>query len=75
MPEFIQNYNFNILYLCLLVLIYKNYEYINIIFNKLCLFDYYSLFIIVNIFGLYIILNNLSFEINIKWSVKFNNIL
>jgi hypothetical protein len=78
MPEFIQNYNFNSLYVCLLVLIYNacksNYEYINIIFNKLCLFNYYSLFIVINMIGLFLILNNLSFEINIKWSVKFNNL-
>ena len=37
MPEFIQNYNFNILYICLLLIMYNiwksNYEYINIILH------------------------------------------
>ena len=43
MPEFNQNYNFNSLYICLLLLIYNilksNYEYINIIFSKLYLLN------------------------------------
>lgn len=44
MPEFIQNYNFNILYICLLLIMYNiwksNYEYINIILSKLYLLNY-----------------------------------
>jgi hypothetical protein len=75
MPEFIQNYNFNSLYICLLLLIYNvwksNYQYINIILTKLYLFNYISFIILINIIGLYIFLKNLSFEVNIKWSIKY----
>jgi hypothetical protein len=75
MPEFNQNYNFNSLYICLLLLIYNvwksNYEYINIIFSKLYLLNYTSFIIIINVIGLYLFLHNLSFEVNIKWSIKY----
>jgi hypothetical protein len=75
MPEFNHSYNFNSLYICLLLVIcniYKsNYEYINIIFSKLYLLNYTSFIIVINIIGLYIFLNNLSFEVNIKWSIKY----
>jgi hypothetical protein len=75
MPEFNQNYNFNSFYVCLLLLIYNiwksNYEYINIIFCKLYLLNYVSFIIIINIIGLYLLLNNLSFEVNIKCSIKY----
>jgi hypothetical protein len=75
MPEFIQNYNFNSLYICLLLLIYNiwksNYEYINIILKKLYLLNYTSLIIVINIIGLYLFLKNLSFELNIKWTIKY----
>jgi len=73
MPEI--NYNFNSLYVCLLLIIYNiwktNYEYINIIVNKLYLLNYTSLIIIINICGLYLILTKISFEINIKCSVMY----
>ena len=75
MPEFIQNYNFNTLYICLLLIIYNiwksNYEYVNIIFLKLYLLNYASLMIVINIIGLYLFLKNVSFEVNIKWSIKY----
>jgi hypothetical protein len=75
MPEFIQNYNFNILYMCLLLIMYNiwtsNYEYINIILSKLYLLNYMSLMIVINIIGLYLFLKNLSFEVNIKWTIKY----
>ena len=75
MPEFIQNYNFNILYICLLLIMYNiwksNYEYINVILNKLYLLNYTSLMIVINIIGLYLFLKNLSFEVNIKWTIKY----
>ena len=75
MPEFIQNYNFNSLYICLLLLIYNvwksNYQYINIILSKLYLFNYTSFMIVINIIGLYLFLKNLSFEVNIKWTIKY----
>jgi hypothetical protein len=76
MPEFNQNYNFNSLYFLLLLFIYNiwnsNYEYINIVLNKLYLLNYISLIIIINIIGLYLILRNLSFEVNIKYTIKYN---
>ena len=75
MPEFIQNYNFNILYICLLLIMYNiwksNYEYINIILHKLYLLNYTSLMIVINIIGLYLFLKNLSFEVKIKWTIKY----
>ena len=75
MPEFIQNYNFNMLYMSLLVIIYNiwksNYEYVNIILSKLYLLNYVSLLILINIIGLYLFLKNVSFEVNITWSIKY----
>ena len=79
MPEFNLNYNFNSLYICLLLLIYNIwqsnddyiYECINIIFSKLYLLNQTSFIIIINIIGLYLFLNNLSFELNFKWSIKY----
>ena len=73
MPEI--NYNFNSLYVCLVLIMYNiwktNYEYINIIINKLYLLNYTSLIIIINVCGLYLILTKISFEINIKYSVMY----
>jgi hypothetical protein len=73
MPEI--NYNFNSLYICLLIIIYNiwetNYEYINIIVNKLYLLNYTSLIIIINIYGLYSILTKISFEVNMKFSIIY----
>ena len=74
MPEF--NYNFNSLYLCLLLLVYNiwisNYYYINIIIEKLYLLNYTSIIITINIIGLYLILQKLNFEININWVIKYD---
>ena len=75
MAEFIQNYNFNSLYICLLLFMYNiwksNYEIINIILSKLYLLNYTSFMIVINIIGLYLFLKNLSFEVNIKWTIKY----
>lgn len=75
MPDFVQTYNINSLYICLLLLVYNiwksNYEYINILLNKIYLLNYTSLFIVINIIGLYIFLKNLSIEVNIKCSIKY----
>lgn len=75
MPEYIQKYNFNMLYICILLIIYNiwksNYEYINIILSKLYLINYMSLMIVINIIGLYLFLKKLSFEVNIKWTIKY----
>ena len=75
MPELIQRYNFNSLYICALLLIYNvcksNYYYINIIFSKIYLLDYNSVIIIINLLAVYLLLKNISFEINIKWTIKY----
>lgn len=75
MPEFIQNYNFNSLYICLLLFMYNiwksNYEIINIIFSKLYLLNYTSFMIVINIIGLYLFLKNVSFEVNLKCTIKY----
>ena len=74
MPDFNQNYNLN-LYIWTLLLIYNiwksNYEYINIILNKIYLLNLTSFIIIINIIGLYLFLKNVSFELNIKCSIKY----
>jgi hypothetical protein len=75
MPEFVQNYNFNSLYVCLLLLIYNiwksNHEFINLLLEKLLLLNFTSFLIVLNTVGIYLFLRNLSFEINIKWSIKY----
>jgi len=75
MPDFIQNYNINSLYICVLLLVYNicksNYDYINIILNKIYLLNYTSFIIVINIIGLYLFLKNVSFEVNIKCSLKY----
>lgn len=49
----------------------SNYDLINIILSKLYLFNYTSFMIVINIIGLYLFLKNLSFEVNIKWTIKY----
>ena len=75
MPDFVQIYNINSLYICLLLLVYNlcksNYEYINIILNKLYLFNYTSFIIVINIIGLYLFLKKLSLEVTIKCSLNY----
>ena len=75
MPDFIQNYNINSLYVCFILLGYNiwkyNFEYINIILHKLYLLNYTSVIILINVVGLYYFLKNVSFEVNIKCSVKY----
>jgi hypothetical protein len=75
MPDFIQNYNINSLYICLLLLVYNvyksNYDYINIILHKIYLLNSTSFIIVINMIGLYLLLKNLSFEVNIRCSLKY----
>ena len=75
MPEFIQNYNFYSLYISLLLITYNiwkyYYDYVNIILSKLYLLNYAPIMIVINIIGLYLFLKNLSFEVNIKWTIKY----
>ena len=76
MRDFNMKFNFNSLYVCILLLLYNilrdNYSYLLILFNKLYLLNYYSFLIFINICGLYFILLKLSFDfsINIKWSIN-----
>jgi hypothetical protein len=76
MPDFFQQYQFNSLSVCVLLFIYNiwksNYEYIYLLWNKLILLDYTSLIIIINIIGIYLFLKNLTFEINIHFTIKHN---
>jgi hypothetical protein len=75
MPEFIQIYNFYSLYISLLLITYNiwkyYYDYVNIILSKLYLLNYAPIMIVINIIGLYLFLKNLSFEVNIKWTIKY----
>ena len=75
MADFVQNYNIDSIYICLLLLLFNswssNYEYINIILQKLYLLNYTSFMIVINIIGLYLFLKNILFEINIKCSIKY----
>ena len=78
MPEYNQyyNYNFSSFYICALLFFYNiwksNYEYVNIIFAKLYLLNYTSLVILINVIGLYLLLNKLTFDVTVKWTVKYN---
>jgi hypothetical protein len=77
MPEQYQHYNykFNSLYICGLLIIYNiyqsNYDFINLIYKKIILLDFISLFLIINIIGIYLLLQNLSFEIDLKFSIRY----
>jgi hypothetical protein len=66
MIEFNQLYNINSFYIFIIGFIYTNYKYINIIFDKLCVFNNISIIIMLNIIGLFLFLKYLKFEINIK---------
>jgi hypothetical protein len=80
MTEFIQNYNFNSLFVLSIVLLYNiwysNYDdvvhVIHIISSKLYVLNFSSLIIVlIQVFGLYLFLKNVSFDISIKCSVKY----
>ena len=75
MQNFNQNYNINSFYVCIILLLYNaykfNFEYINIILDKLYLLNYTSVIIIINIIALYLFLKNLTFEVNINCSIKY----
>jgi hypothetical protein len=68
MPEFNQKYNWNSVYICVLILLYNicvsNYEYIQLFIQKIIVCDYISLFLFINIIGLYLFLKNITFEIH-----------
>jgi hypothetical protein len=74
MPELYQRYNFNSLYICFIIILYNifisNYEYIKLFVSKITLCNYTSLFLVINITGIYLFLKNVTFEINFKISCK-----
>ena len=71
MLEYIKDIKINIIYLFIFLLLSK-YDILIIILNKLYLFNYTSLFILLNIIGLYLFIKNISFEINLKFNIKYN---
>ena len=71
MLEYIKDIKINIIYLFIFLLLSK-YDILLIIVNKLYLFNYTSLFILLNIIGLYLFIKNISFEINLKFNIKYN---
>jgi len=77
MPEL--NYNINSIYVSISILLYNifytNYNNIMRIINEFWIllgYNYTSIILIINIIGLYLLLKKLSFEINIKWTIKYN---
>lgn len=75
MTDLNQDYNLNSLCILMIIFLYNvyqsNYYYFHLILNKILLLNYTSLFIIINIIGIYILLKNLTIEINIKCSMKY----
>lgn len=71
MLEYIKDIKINIIYLFIFLLLSK-YDILIIILNKLYLLNYTSLFILLNIIGLYLFIKNISFEINLKFNIKYN---
>ena len=74
MPEVNKTYNFDSMYIFGILLLYSiftsNFEYIKLFISKIMLLNYSSLFIFINITGIYLLLKNVSFEINFKISYK-----
>ena len=74
MPEVNKTYSFDSMYILAIILIYiiftSNYEYIKLFISKIILYNYASLIIFINITGIYLLLKNISFEINLKISYK-----
>jgi len=71
MLEYIKDIKINIIYLFIFLLLSK-YDILIIILNKLYLLNYTSLFILLNIIGLYLFIKNISFEINLRFNIKYN---
>lgn len=62
--DFITKFKLNSVLIILYVSVY-NYKYISVFINN------YFLICVINIIGLYLFLNHISFEINITCSIKF----
>jgi hypothetical protein len=71
MPEYIKRYNYSSLVVVIALVMYNiikfNYNIIQVVITKIMAFDYNSLIIIINIIGLYLMLQKLSIEIRIKY--------
>jgi hypothetical protein len=71
MLEYIKDIKINIIYLFIFLLLSK-YDILLIVLHKLYLLNYTSLFILLNIIGLYLFIKNISFEINLRFNIKYN---
>ena len=75
MPDYIQEYNFNSVYISIILLVayHTNYKYyIDVLLSNIYLLNYTSLLIIINIICLYIMLTRIKINVEVKWSVKYN---
>lgn len=76
MFNFIKDYNIKSICICIIPLFYNiyNYDYhiINLLINKINILNYTKYTTIFNIDSTYLITNNISLELNIKWSIKYN---
>lgn len=79
MSELFKTYHFPGLYVCTAIIMYNiccinyEYEFINIIFNKIYLLDYGLYIIILNAVGLCLFLKNVSFAIHVGGSIIYNH--
>ena len=72
MPDYIQEYNFNSVYISIILLVayHTNYKYyIDVLLSNIYLLNYTSLLIIINLICLYIMLTRITIEV--KWSIKY----
>ena len=77
MPEYIQEYNFNSVYISLLLIMIYNIWHSNDLclffinlYQKCILLNYNSLLLLIIIIGFYMILTKITIEI--KWTIKYN---
>lgn len=72
---FIKNWNIKSIIICMIPLLYNIYNYdcyyINLLLNKINIINYTQYTTIFNIDTTYLITNNVSLELNIKWSIKY----
>ena len=76
MFKYIKECNIKSIFICIIPLLYNIYNYdchyINLLMNKINILNYTQYTNIFNINGTYFITNNISLELNIKWSIKYN---
>ena len=65
MSEYIQESNFNSVYMSLLLLVvcYSNYNYVEMMLSNIYVLNYMSLLIIINIIFLYIMLTKITVKV------------